>query len=233
MAQKVEKAWAPGLFGSVSAHYGAYSQPFGKEVTPYQVVPGNGFGFHLEGGLAFQNRLGMKLLIGRTSSHQLESDFEKELAAQNPGYYADYIPYSDFNQRKSIQVAFGFTYAIPVKKGWIEPEIMYGGSQIFSDNAHTRLKQVGSHEVQVRHYTPVNAAPLASTLFVGGRVCRYLTPWMGVFAHVRGTALWYNLDYFEGEQIVFLPPPETVTTLKKTALGVQAGAGIFFQVGRW
>lgn len=233
MAQKEQKQWAPGLFGSVSAHYSAFQQPLRKEVSPYVGVPGKGPGFQLEGGIALRNHLGLKLLIGGIPSIDLEPAFEKELEAQNPGYYADYISNDDLNDPMDFQVAFGLTYAFPIKKGWLEPEIMYGGSQISSGNAHVRLKKAGNHDIMVVQYRPVNSPPLAPTLFLGGRVCRYISPWFGVFAHVRGMAVWYNLDYLSGEELAIFPTSEDYFTVKKTALGIQAGAGIFLQIGRW
>ncbi|HLP92769.1 MAG TPA: hypothetical protein VK168_01990 [Saprospiraceae bacterium] len=232
-AQKAPKQWTSGLFGSLSAHYGAFQQPLRNVVSPYSVAPGSGLGFQAEGGIAFKNHLGMKLLLGAVSTSNMEAGIEKELEAQNPGYYADFVPFSDFQERRSTQLAFGFTYAFPFKNGWFEPEIMFGGTQVFADQAHTRLKKAGSHDIMVMQYRPVNTPPLSPTLFLGARVNRYLTPWFGIFANVRGMAIWYQMDYWASQEITFLPQPEDIFTVKKSALGVQAGAGIFVQMGKW
>ncbi|MBN8678040.1 MAG: hypothetical protein J0M29_07425 [Chitinophagales bacterium] len=232
-AQKVSKQWTSGLFGSLSAQYGAYQQPLKNVISPYFVAPGSGLGFSAEGGIAFKNHLGMKLLLGAVSTSNMEADIEKELEAQNPGYYADFVPFSDFQERRSTQLAFGFTYAFPFKNGWIEPEIMFGGTQVFAYQGHTRLKKAGSHDIMVQQYRSINTPPLSPTMFLGTRVSRYLTPWFGVFANIRGMSTWYSLDYWTSQEITFFPPPKDIITVKKTALGIQAGAGIFLQIGRW
>lgn len=229
--------WAAGLYGGISAGYGFFSQPFKEvgQVSPVTATASPGPVFNLDGGLAFRNRLGIRLLVSGFSANSLSRHYEQKLEKDYPGYFASYVP-QDGDPKHGLvnHASIGLSYAMPYRRWYFQPELLFGSTAINSYWAIAQLKENGTHQAIVRTYRPENSEYRSPTLVMGGRAAWYAGWYVGFFAEARGFALWNRVKYqVSSHELIPQTLERETIEIKRTAFGAVANIGMFLQIGRW
>ncbi len=229
--------WAAGLYGSISAGYGFFSQPFKEvgQVSPVTATASPGPVFNLDGGMAFRNRWGVRLLISGFSANNLSAHYEQKLEKDYPGYFASYVSQGGGTQSGLVNHAsMGLSYAIPYRRWYFQPELLFGSTAIKSYWATVQLKENGTHQAFVLTYRPEAYEYRSPTLVMGGRAAWYAGWYVGFFAEARVHALWNRVRYQVSSHELIPQTLENETIeIKRAAFGATANIGMFLQIGRW
>lgn len=233
-AQKNPPSWAAGIYGGLSAGYLGFTQPFENKGGPFVTFPASGLSLQWDGGMVFRNRWGLRLLIDRYVTKDLRPYLIQKVSGEYPGFIVTDHSENSGIPKSGARYGMGVSYAFPRKRWCFQPELLAGYQKVQAEAVYLQVKEVGTHQVFILQYAPTAASGRQWNVFAGLRAQRYMGAYWGFFADARLSAQIYRLPYQRFKTIVLNQSRESESfTLKGTAFGGGAAAGIFLQIGRW
>ncbi|MBC7774030.1 MAG: hypothetical protein H7246_01225 [Phycisphaerae bacterium] len=227
-------AWAAGLYGSISAGYGAFPNPFKHVSVAGASLPKTGGVLQFDAGIMFRNQIGLRLVMGAVSTNDIGAELGRSVAAKYPGYIVTYVPRSEGNNGMADHFSVGLTYSIPRQRWFFQPELLFGSTEIYTESAYAQIKELGTHRVIVHQLYPDYQDYRSPTLTFGGRAAWYAGRYFGFFADAHVLTMWYKVQYqVEKTTLIEQTVEKETIQLKKTSFGTTASVGIFLQIARW
>jgi hypothetical protein len=231
---KPTPTWAAGMYGSISAGYGLFADPFKNVSLVGASLPASGLVLGIDAGIVFRNRFGLRAVVEGISATDLRPKIQRTLEAANPGYKLTFLSGSTPNRNLLSHYAMGISYAIPRKRWCFQPELLVGSTAVSIESTYAQLKELGTHRAFFYEVKSGYQEYRSRTLTLGGRAAWYTWRYFGVFADARLLTIWNNFQY-QYETTALLEETKFTETvrIKNTVMGATLMVGVFLQSARW
>jgi len=234
LTTKPAPTWAAGMYGSISAGYGLFADPFKNVSLVGASLPASGLALGIDAGIVFRNRFGLRAVIEGFSANHIRPKIKSTLEAANPGYELTFLSGSTPDPNLLSHYAVGISYAIPRKRWCFQPELLVGSTAVSIEPTYAQLKELGTHRAFFYKVYSGYQDYRSRTLTLGSRAAWYTWRYFGIFADARLLTTWNNFQYKYEKTELLEPIKETETIrIKNTVFGATLKVGVFLQIARW